>query len=319
MALLAVLAPALGAASAGAQTPPPVVTPDEAEQAVRDWYATSYRATETLDSDLLATVESAPLLTIDQADFQYRRDEDKPYENLVAEPDSIDVFVPRQTAYPAQFVAKLDVAGSTQYFEFVRESAESPWRTPYQAAADGFPALPSPIAVDRDGYATLVPIDTTKLKVAPGAVPDRLVRYLSRYEEQTLPNSKPFHAGPATSDNMKAIRARAREVDATYEFEILTAPHAAYRTKDGGALVFFGYSSREQAEAPGGGSLRVQPTGLPGTQVPPGRYLSTDTTRNTLVAAAVPKATPKSGRVTIVGRYTGSVAATGVPKGPSGA
>jgi hypothetical protein len=312
-----VLAPTVAAVPATAQTPPPVITPDEAEQVVRDWYATSYRATEALDGDLLATVEAPPLLTIDQGDFQYRRDEDTPFENLVAEPGSIDVYVPRQTAYPAQFVAKIGVGPTTQWFEFVRESAEAPWRTPYQAAADGFPELPSPIALDKDGYATLVPIDTTKLKVAPGAVPERLVRYLSRYQEPTLPKAKPFGDGPATSDNLKSIRARTREVDATYEFSVVTAPHAAYRTKDGGALVFFAYSSREQAEAPGGGTLRVQPSGLPGPQVPPGRYLSTDTTRTTLVAAAVPPAKPRSGRIAIIGRYTGSVAATGVPEGPT--
>ena len=60
-----------------------------------------------------------------------------------------------------------------------------------------------------------------------------------------------------------AVPAGTREVDATYEFSVATAPHAAYKTKDGGALVFFAYSSREQANAPRGGTLRVEPTGSP--------------------------------------------------------
>lgn len=320
--VLAIVTGSSGAAYAvpAQATSDPVVTRDQAQQVVADWYAKSYQAAAGLDSALLAETESPPLLTIDEGDFQYRRAEEKPFEGLIEEPGKTDIFVPRQTTYPAQFLARVGYPGGlSQFFVFVRGSADSAWRTPYQAATDSFPKLPSPIAVDRSGYAQLVPPGATKLKVGLDDVSKRLVDYFSKYRSQSLPAAKPFRDGPATSDNLKAIRARSREVDAAYTFAVASSPPAVYRTKDGGALTFFAYSSQEQANAPRGGTLRVQSGGLPGPQLAPGRYASTDTTRLTLLAAVVPPAKKKQALVTVVGRYTGTLSVSGTPEGPTDA
>ncbi len=295
----------------------PVVTPGDAKQIVDDWYAQSYEAAAALDSALLAQVESPPLLTIDEADFQHRRDREMPFEELIPEPESVDVYVPRQTSHPAQFLARIGYAGgSTQYFVFLQEAEGAPWRTPYQAATEGFPRLPSRIVIDPDGYAESVPPNARGVKVAPQRLAAALVDYFSRYEEPRLPAARPFRAGPATSDNLKAIRARARDVPATFEFSEVTAPFAAYRTRNGGALVFFAYSSHDETTAPAGGTLRVDELGLPGPQLEPGRYVRTESTRTSLVAAAVPPAKQTDGLVTVVGRYTGTVEVAGEPAAP---
>ena len=96
----------------------------------------------------------------------------------------------------------------------------------------------------------------------------------------------------------------------------MASPAAVYETEDGGALAFFAYTAREQSEAPRGGTLRVRPSGLPGTQLPAGRYRSTDSTRMTLLAAAVPPVKPRKEPVTIVGRYTGTLTVEGMPAEP---
>ena len=77
------------------------------------WSALSFRAASGLDGGLLAQTESEPLLTIDEADFSYRRQEDKPYEGLIEDPGEIDVFVPRQTSYPAQFLTRIGSPGTS--------------------------------------------------------------------------------------------------------------------------------------------------------------------------------------------------------------
>jgi hypothetical protein len=299
------------------QDPASLVTPDDARRAVADSYSLSYQAYAALDSAQLAQVESPPLLTINEADFQYRRAEDEPFENLVEEPSEVEVFVPRQTAYPLQFLARIAFeSDQEQYLLYVRDAPDAPWRNPYQVFVSGFPGLPSPIAVDRDGYARLLDPGRGRLRTDPARLGERLTSFFGRYEEQPLPKSRLFRPGPATSDNLQGIRNRAREVQVTYTFSPVPGPQVAYATKNGGAFTFFAYQSQDQTLPPPGGTLRVRTGGFPGPKLPPGRYQSTEATRMTLLAAVVPPARQRREPVTVVGRYTGTLAADGVPLAP---
>jgi hypothetical protein len=148
-----------------------VVTPTQAKAIVQAYEKANNKANATFDTALQDKHEEGAAKAVDDAVFRVAKKVGVlPFPAVTAV--GVKVLVPRQTAYPAIFVAFLhpkeagqSTAKFTDALVFKRDSASSPWRV-----ADGtaFPAAAPAFTVDKDGY--IPALTTSALSVTPAQV-----------------------------------------------------------------------------------------------------------------------------------------------------
>ncbi|WP_329131178.1 hypothetical protein OG552_09425 [Streptomyces sp. NBC_01476] len=310
-ALLALAAPLTGCMTVhGERENVPSVQPARAAEVLTHFAAVNNAATKAYDPALIGTVEAGPLGAIDQAGLRAKH-ANHPAGNPSFRPlafSDAHFLIPRQVGWPKFFVADAAVnrgAGSRWLLVFRRAAADLPWKADFLAApaAGQVPAT----ATDEHGNAVAVPAAGTDLLVQPGQVATAYTAYLQQG------TGGQFASGNATSQ-LRANRAsRARTANSVTQYADQPArggdfEPVALRTKDGGALVFFGTRHQSRATYRAGYRLTVDPdtkalmTGTPKTSV------TLSTVGQQLVAV------PESGgsaKVTFLSRVTGLVAATG--------
>lgn len=140
---------------AAAATPKQVVTPAQAKAIVQAYSVANNKANATYDTAAQDRHEEGPARTVDDALFGIARKLSLgplPASSLV----DVRVYVPRQTAYPAVFVAFAHaqlkgepVEPFTAAFVFRRDSATATWKL---ADETNFGAAPPRLTLDSGGY-----------------------------------------------------------------------------------------------------------------------------------------------------------------------
>src|ERR1700712_2596928 len=145
----------LAAPLARAATPAVVVTPAQAQAIVASYIVVNNKANATYDTALQDKHEEGAARAVDDALFRIARKVGVgplPASAAVG----TKVFVPRQTGYPAVFVALLHpklkgqaASAFTAAFVFRRDSAKATWKV-----ADGttFPGAGPALTLGADGY-----------------------------------------------------------------------------------------------------------------------------------------------------------------------
>jgi hypothetical protein len=287
-----------------------VVTPTQAKAAVTAWNQLDDTAASNLDANMLAQLEAPPLLGVDVPGFQdaKARGESPPPVVGVA---NVSVYVPKQTSYPAQFLARLDGAnGTTNYFVFVKASKQAPWKAAYRASLVSNAAAPE-LTLDRRGYAAVIPERQAKNQLK--FVPATLARAYSDFLNQSAQGSAPASSATFSPDVAQPLVGSLGPVSAgqrVITYAPTNDPAYSYRTRDGGAfsLVTASVEIRTTADA---GAVITPPQQL--FDLRPGeRYQSMEMKGIDLVGLRVPRARA-SALVTSPADCNAVVSATGVP------
>lgn len=306
--------------SARAQTTPPPLTREQALRVLRAFEEKNAQNNDALDIEGQATIETAPIQTIDDATFQEFRGRGLASLGDDARIDRRRVYVPEQSGYPLQFLASErntsgGGAASRQLLLFVRPSEGEPWKVSMAAGLVG--SVPKLLA-DRDGFARLLDADHAGALVLD---PDGLARSLAALWDrgEDIGDAKPFEPGPFTTDAVtgfvSALGAMGIDAVADFTFTPSDVPVVSYRTAKGGALSLFVVAVTEVMRPDGVGAL-VQPESrevFSGLLVP-GRYGEVRFERLAILAAHVPAAGRKA-RIDVVGIYEGLVQATATGAG----
>ena len=180
----------------------PVVTPAMAQAVVSAAWALHGQALAAGDENLMASMETGSALEADLGRCGCPHP-----TNPFGPIGGVSVMVPRQTSYPARFMAQVattvpaPTSGRDQYLAFVvftRTDPATPWRITLLGgfASDGAAAV-TPPAVDADGY---LAIEAAAPKVDPAAVHDLLADYWRRAKDSgTVPDPGPFEPGVWTT------------------------------------------------------------------------------------------------------------------------
>jgi hypothetical protein len=277
-----------------------VITRAQAVQVVNNW-ATAGVASVAINN----TVEGPPLADADDPGIQ-----SNPMNTPGAPPLNVSVYLPNQTSYPAQFLAQATLAnGQSNYLVFAKRSKSAPWLAVYQATETKSTSV-SPIAVDRNGSATVV-TGSSGLKFDPATLRRSVPGYVQQVAlTKSAPSSKIFDPSVAQIAiglaNQEAaqglILSQTKDAPTTY-------PVFSYRLSDGGALVLLtmhGVGHIVSSDPTKGVSLSAP--GLTANT----RYKSVDLTALVLIALVVPRA-KSPGLVSLAGQYLGVIAGKGVP------
>lgn len=239
----------------------PSVAPAEAARVLAHFAAVNNAAVKAYDPARITEVEAGPLGAIDAAGVRAKHT-NNPAGNPSFSPLVLSdpkFLIPRQTGWPKFFVADTAVNRGTNarwLLVFRRAAASVPWKADF-LAVPGPGRLPD-VATDGRGYAVPAPAAATGLLVAPGRVASAYTAYLQGGADPV------FADGPSTSQLLAGRADRARTPNSVTQYADQPgqggdfAP-VALRTKDGGALVFFGtrYQSRSTYRA--GYRLTIDP------------------------------------------------------------
>ncbi|MBY8876404.1 hypothetical protein [Actinacidiphila acidipaludis] len=293
----------------------PSVAPAEAARVLAHFATVDNEATKAWDAPLLGRIETGPLGAIDGAGVRAKHATDpggNPSFSPLAFSDS-RFLIPRQVGWPKFFVAETTpnrgTPGARWLLLFRRASADETWRAAYLAVAtkDSLPAL----ATDRDGHVLPVPVTDGGLLLSPAKVGTAYTAYL-----QHGTGASEFAGGVATSQLRNTRAKQARTPNSVTQYADQPADDGDFapvglRTKDGGALVFFGTRHQSKSTYRAGyrlsvdASTRALMTGTPTTSVTlshVGQQMVT-----------IPKAAGSggTGRVRFISRLVGLVSATG--------
>src|SRR5262245_9379160 len=223
-----------------AGSPRLVVTPAQAKAAVTAWNQLVDTAASNLDANMLDQVEAAPLLGMDVQGIQDAKARGASPPPVVGVAN-VTVYVPRQTSYPAQFLARLDgVNGATNYFVFGKALKQAPWKAAYQANLVANATVPDPV-LDRRGYATVIPERRAKkqLKVDPAM----LARANSDFLNQSAQGSSPAPSAtfsPEVAQPLLASLSPVRAGQRVITYAPANGSAYSYRTRDSGAFSLVG-------------------------------------------------------------------------------
>ena len=152
-----------------AATPTPVVTPAQAKVVVLAYNVANNKANATYDTALQDKHEEGPARAVDDALFRVARKVGigpLPANSLVG----TKVYVPRQTSYPAVFVAFSHpqekgepVSTFTAAFVFRKDSSKATWKL---ADETNFAGAGPAMAVGKDGYLATVAPSTLQMTPA---------------------------------------------------------------------------------------------------------------------------------------------------------
>ena len=293
----------------------PVLLPADARNIVDEVNAGSDQANATLDESTQASVETSPALDVDDAVFKRARALGSSSIGSPGEIEEAVTFVPRQTDYPAQFVAfvKTDapdnpsIPATNWLWTYEKAAADEPWKLAMYVVLPADFAAPE-IEVDQDGFAqTVSEQEADDYKLAPHRVSEELAEYLSSY--QTEVDSSIFVPGPYTSQLSQGLRAQAEreaaaEITATVKVEAGEFPLQAFKRTDGSALVVFSQNMAMNYAAAPGKSLKP----LRGSEglLEQGDYATIQRNVINMMAAEVPPATSEE-MVRILGSTGGTV------------
>lgn len=306
--------------SARAQAAPPPLTREQALRVLRAFEEKNAQNNDGLDVEGQATIETAPIQTIDDANFREFRGRGMTSLGEDARIDQRRVYVPEQAGYPLQFLASerntsSDGATTRQLLLFVRPNEGDPWKVSMAAGLVG--SVPK-LLVDRDGFARLLDADHAASLVLE---PDGLARSLAALWDrgEGVSDPKPFEPGPFTTDAVtgfvSTLGAMGINAVADFTFTPADTPVVSFRTAKNGALSFFVVAVTEVMRPDGVGAL-VQPESrevFSGLLVP-GQYGEVRFERLAILAAHVPPAGRKA-RIDVIGIYEGLVQATATGAG----
>lgn len=295
----------------------PILLPDDAREIVEDLNAGSDKANETIDDKLQNSIETSPARDIDDAFFKRLKALGRTSAPGAARQlQDVTVYVPKQTAYPARFMAYVKLAlvdnpgepPTVRLRLYEKEEADEPWKLAMYITVP--PEFPEPdVPLDADGFAELVsPDEADEYKLDPFRVPEELSSYLSAYAAGT--DSSIFAPGRFTNELAQSYKAT---VDKDAALQITTSVEVqpgeldvqAFKTRDGGALALFSTDAVTRYAAAPGKSLSPT-TGSEGL-LPTGTYDTIDRRVTHMNAAVIPPAGAE-GPVQVVGSTSGVVA-----------
>jgi hypothetical protein len=271
----------------GQATSVDVITPSRADKAVHEYWSVNERAFMAYNADLLAKIQSSPLLEAQTASIKAAKAAGDPMLKSARPLKKLTTYVPHQQGYPAQFVAlvetvKVDGSGNPTeegmafYYRFAQPSENASWKANFYVLA----ALDTParIAIARDGFATLVSATDSTYVVKPDQLPASLAKYLNTGVMTGSPQG-PFAPGHLTTDAVTSLR-KYRDNMSKLGYTVDLAYQAgqffdAYRGTDGRAVVLFNLQSTDKVAVPDGLHCIVQPKDNLrrwGGLVPPGSY-----------------------------------------------
>lgn len=276
----------------------PALTKDQAAKVLAHYQSVNNRANADLDAELLGTVETGAQLQMDRAAYRMRRAEKEKYPAFSYTGPAY--YVPRLTGFPKWFVVAASTGKARHALLFTQDRAGAPWLL----TADPFPARAlSGVTVDKQGYATAVDPDDSKLPLAPGKVADAHAALLTKGTPGMAP-------GPYTTESRAAlvkVQSALQRHGVTLASEFVPEGGRAFalRASGGGALVWYvlrqseSYKMAKAGVVGNGGDL----TGLLTGRV---RH-NLDTTALIQYLALV----PRQGGAQVIGTYRKAVHATG--------
>lgn len=288
----------------------PVVTPAQAKAAVTAWNQLADTAASNLDANMLDQLEAPPLLGVDVPGFQDAKARGASPPPVVGVAN-VSVYVPKQTSYPAQFLARLDGAnGATDFVVLVKASKQAPWKAAYRANLVANATAPD-LALDRRGYAAVITERQAKkqLKFDPAT----LGRAYSDFLNQSAQGSAPAPSATFSPDVAQPLLSSLSPVSAgqrAVTYASANDPVYSYRTRDGGAFSLVGATVEIRTTADAG-AVFTPPQQL--FDLRPGqRYQSTEMKGIDLVGLTVP---PARAAALVVSRadFNAVISATGVP------
>ncbi len=295
----------------------PILLPDDAREIVEDLNGGSDTANQTLDDKLQNSIETSPARDIDDAFFKRLKALGR--TTAAGAPrrlQDVTADVPKQTTYPARFMAYVKLAlvdnpgepPTSRLRLYEKQAADEPWKlSMYITVPPEFPAPDIPL--DADGFAELVADDQADaFKLDPFSVPEELGKYLSSYAAGA--DSSIFAPGRFTNELAQSYKAT---TDKDLALEITTSTEVrpgeldplVFKTRDGGALALFSTDAITKYAAAPGKSLSPT-TGSEGL-LPTGSYETIERTITHMNAAVVPP-TGAEGLIQIVGSTSGVVA-----------
>ncbi|WP_052865695.1 hypothetical protein [Streptomyces niger] len=233
----------------------PALSKAEAGKALKQFVAGYNEANTAKDPAATATYETGPLRDIDQAVIKVERRKGVGFGPL--ELSDAKFVIPKMAGWPKFFVADaLSNRKNTRWtLAFTRNGPQEKWKAAYLLT---LPKNRTPeFATDKDGYAEAVPAGKGSggLTIDPAKLSSTYATYLKAGEGDT------FAPGPAT-DGLRRDRAAEADglgrhidtVDQPYKF-----PAMALRTKDGGALAFFGTRYYQRKTLSAGSTIAYTP------------------------------------------------------------
>jgi hypothetical protein len=294
----------------------PILLPDDARGIVEDLNGGSDTANQTLDDKLQNSIETSPARDIDDAFFKRLKALGRTTAaGAPRQLQDVTAYVPKQTTYPARFMAYVKLAlvdnpgepPTSRLRLYEKQAADEPWKlSMYITVPPEFPAPDIPL--DADGFAELVADDQgDAFKLDPFSVPEELGKYLSSYAAGA--DSSIFAPGRFTNELAQSYKAT---TDKDLALEITTSTEVrpgeldplVFKTRDGGALALFSTDAVTKYAAAPGKSLSPT-TGSEGL-LPTGSYETIERTITHMNAAVVPP-TGAEGLIQIVGSTSGVV------------
>ncbi len=293
----------------------PVLLPGDARKIVDQVNEGSDRANATLDERIQASVETSPARDVGDAFFKRLRALGRTSIGGAGEVRDARTYVPRQTSYPARFLAFVNtrVPGDPSepaenwLWLYEKEAADQPWKLALYVTLP--PDFPAPdVSVDGDGFAQMVSRqEADDLKLAPSRLPEELAEYLSGYAAGS--DSSIFAPGPHTSRLSQALKAQSDRdagegITSSIEAKAGRFPVQAFKTADGSALALFSQNMATKYAAAPGKTLKP----LRGSEglLEPGNYATIQRNVVNMVAAVIPPA-ESDGMVQIIGSTGGTV------------
>ena len=206
----------------------------------------SNEATQGRDANLIASVQSGPLLRASQADYRIAKRLDPQDRNPgpAVTHRKARTYLPAFKGYPVWFVAVSDLvpAGDTSVDLVLRSSAGSVWKKAQSVVLDEGAELPK--LAKRDGSPVAVAGETVGLARQPAEAAAAYAALLERGRD--APQAAAFAPHPDTERAHRASQANRGQSNAfSYEQKFDVTSVRALATAEGGALVLFTMTETE--------------------------------------------------------------------------
>ncbi len=303
----------LGSAYA-ASGPKPVVTPDQARA-----IATSVAAAQPSTTQALSKVEAGPAFAIDNAALVALKTAGQPAAPGLGAPTGVQVFVPRQSSYPATFLAVAHYGTFSLTGLFERTGRGVPWKGIAYAASAAPPAAGSLPTPDSSGY---VPAGSLKGLAYPA---DQMAKFLCPFLQNPSDRSNPITDSGGTLTQLAqasvgpgfvVVGDQSRLTCASTQRSVPLVSLAV----GSGTLIETTLRYTTTATAGSGPPIKVI-SGNPASPPPHGRFLNDylkpgrygSVTQNSLVMVfmVVPTTSNKSSGITAISTASGTTTATG--------